>query len=77
MGQRKRSSEIRGKGKKAGARKISQVDKDIWKKQSERIPTRKLWDHIMDIKERFVPRKRKVYLLSREKREEVREFIKE
>ena len=29
LGQRGRSSEIRGKGKKAGARKISQVDKDI------------------------------------------------
>ena len=31
MGQRGRSSEIRDRGKKAGTRKISQVDKDIWK----------------------------------------------
>ena len=38
--------------------------------------TRKIWDHAIDMKERFVPRKRKVYLLSREKREEVQEFIK-
>jgi len=30
LGQRGRSSEIRGRGKKAGARKISQVNKDIW-----------------------------------------------
>jgi len=29
------------------------------------------------VKEGFVPRKGKVYLLSREEREEVREFIKE
>ena len=39
------------------------------------MPTRKLWDHAIDIKEGFVPRKGKVYLLSREEREEVREFI--
>ena len=46
------------------------------KKQSERMPTRNLWDHAIDVKERFVPRKRKVYLLSREEREEIREFVK-
>ena len=51
--------------------------KVFWKKQSERIPTRKVWDHMIDMKEGFVPRKGKVYLLSREEREEVREFIKE
>ena len=47
------------------------------KKQSERMPTRKLWDHTIDIKEGFVLRKGKVYPLSREEREEVREFVKE
>ena len=47
------------------------------KKQSERMPTRKLWDHAIDVKEGFVPRKGKVYSLSREEREEVREFVKE
>ena len=47
------------------------------KKQSERIPIRKLWDHVIDVKEEFVPRKGKVYSLSREEREEVREFVKE
>ena len=47
------------------------------KKQLERIPTRKVWDHVIDVKEGFVLRKGKVYLLSREEREEVREFIKE
>ena len=47
------------------------------KKQSERMPTRKLWDHMIEVKEGFMPRKGKVYPLSREKREEVREFVKE
>ena len=47
------------------------------KKQSERMPTRKVQDHAIDIKEGFILRKGKVYLLSREEREEVREFIKE
>jgi len=47
------------------------------KKQSERMPTRKLWDHVIDVNEGFMPRKGKVYPLSREEREEVREFVKE
>jgi len=36
---------------------------------------RKIWDHTIDIKEGFVPRKGKVYPLLREEREEVHEFI--
>ena len=45
------------------------------KKQLERMLTRKVWDYAMEVKERFVLRKGKVYLLSREEREEVSEFI--
>ena len=41
------------------------------------MPTRKLFDHIIDMKEGFVLRKEKIYLLSREEREEVHEFISE
>ena len=41
------------------------------------MPTRKVWNHVIEVKEGFVPRKGKVYLLSREEREEVREFIRE
>ena len=41
------------------------------------MPTRKLWDHVIELKEEFVPKKGKVYLLSREEREKVREFIAE
>jgi len=38
------------------------------------MPMRKMWDHAIDVKEGFVLRKGKVYLLLREEREEVREF---
>ena len=41
------------------------------------MPTRRVWDHVIDIKKGFVLRKGKVYPLSREEREEVREFVKE
>ena len=47
------------------------------KKQSERMPTRKLWDHIIDVREGFMLKKGKVYPLSREEREEVRESREE
>jgi len=47
------------------------------KKQSERMLVRKIWDHAIDVREGFIPRKGKIYPLLREVREEVREFIKE
>ena len=36
---------------------------------------RKVWDHVIDMKKGFVLRKGKVYPLSREEREKIREFI--
>ena len=45
------------------------------KKTSKRMPTRKAWDHMIDLKKGFTPRKEKVYSLSREEKEEIREFI--
>ena len=47
------------------------------KKQSEWMSTRKVWDYVIETKEVFVPRKGKVYPLSREEREKVHEFIQE
>ena len=47
------------------------------KKASKRMLTRKLWNHAIDIKKVFVPRKGKMYSLSREEREEVCKFIVE
>jgi len=46
------------------------------KKESERMLMRKAWDHAIDLREGFVPKKRKIYLLSRVEREEVQEFVK-
>ena len=63
--------------KKLVPEKFHEWIKVFGKKQSERMPIRKLWDHAIDVKEGFVSRKGKVYLLSREEREEVREFVKE
>jgi len=39
--------------------------------------TRKLWDHVIHIKEGFVLKKGKMYLLLREEKEEVCKFISE
>ena len=64
------------KAKKIVPEKYHQWIKVFGKKQSERMLTRKVQDHIIDVKKGFVPRKGKVYLLLREEKEEVREFIK-
>ena len=63
--------------KKLVLEKFHKQIKVFGKKQSERISTRKIWDHTIKLKEGFVPKKEKVYLLSREEREEEREFISE
>ena len=47
------------------------------KKVSERMLIRKMQDYTIDLKKRFVPRKEKIYLLSREEREKVQKFIQE
>jgi len=39
------------------------------------MPTRKPWDYAIELREGFVPKKEKVYLLSREEREEVQAFV--
>ena len=41
------------------------------------MPTRKVWDYAIEMKEGFVPRKEKIYPLLKEEREEVREFVRE
>ena len=51
-----------------------------WKKvfgkiESEKMLTRKIWDHAIDLKETFKPQKRRIYPLSKNKREEVQSFI--
>jgi len=60
------------------------VPKRFWKwkkvfgkKESERMPVQKTWDHAIELKEGFTPRKGKVYSLLREKKEEVQKFIED
>jgi len=53
-----------------------------WKKvfgkaELERMPVRKPWDHAIELKEGFVPRKGKVYSLFRDEREEVQVFVED
>ena len=38
---------------------------------------RKIWDHAIDLKKIFKPKKRRIYPLSRNKREEVQNFIED
>jgi len=47
------------------------------KVESERMPTRKIWDHAIDLKEMFKPRKGRIYPLSKDEREEVQKFVKD
>ena len=47
------------------------------KVESERMLTRKIWDHAIDLKEIFKPRKERIYPLSRNEREEVQNFIED
>jgi len=47
------------------------------KKKSERMPVQKTWDHAIELKERFILKKGKVYSLSREEREEVQVFVED
>ena len=45
------------------------------KVESEQIPTRKSWDHVIDLKEDFILRKGRIYPLSRTEKEEVQVFV--
>ena len=43
--------------------------------EPERIPTRKIWDHAIDLKETFKLRKGRIYSLFKDEREEVQKFV--
>jgi len=47
------------------------------KVESERMPVREPWDYAINLRKNFVPRKERTYLISREEKEEVREFVEE
>jgi len=58
-------------------RKFWKWKKVFGKKESERMPVRKAWDHAIELKEGFMPKKGRVYSLSREEREEVQAFVED
>ena len=70
-------AKLEAEAKKLVPDKFYKWIKVFGKKQSERMPTRKIWDHVINMKKGFVLRKGKVYLLSREEREKVCKFINE
>jgi len=47
------------------------------KVESERMLARKVWDHAINLREEFKASKARVYLLSRNKRDEVQKFVNE
>ena len=63
--------------KKLVSRRFWKWKKVFGKKELERVPVRKAWDHAIELKEGFTPKKGKVYSLSREKREEVQTFVED
>jgi len=47
------------------------------KVESERMPVRKVWDHMIDLNDDFKASKARVYPLSRNEKEEVQKFVDE
>jgi len=41
------------------------------------MPVQKTWNHVIELKKGFTPKKGKVYLLSRVEREEVQVFVED
>ena len=58
-------------------RKFLKWKKVFGKVESEKMPTRKVWDHAIDLKETFKPQKKRIYPLSKNKREEVQNFVED
>ena len=77
MGKKEEAVKYKEKAKKLVSQRFYKWIPVFGKKVSERMLTKKLWDYTIEVKEVFVLRKGKVYLLSREKREEMHKFIEE
>jgi len=56
-------------------RKFLKWRKVFGKVESERMLTRKIWDHTIDLKKMFKPQKGRIYPLSKDGREEVQKFV--
>ena len=47
------------------------------KVESKRMLVRKPWDHVINLRKDFIPRKKRVYLMLRKEKKEMREFVEE
>ena len=63
--------------KKMVPKKFLKWRKVFGKVESERMPTRKTWDHAIDLKEMFKPQKGRIYPLSKNEKEEVQNFVED
>jgi len=63
--------------KRLVSRKFWKWRKVFGKRESKRMPVWKTWDHAIELKEGFTPKKEKVYSLLREEREKVQTFVKD
>ena len=43
----------------------------------ERMPVRKSWNYAINLRENFVPRKGRIYLMLRKEKEKIKEFVEE
>jgi len=58
-------------------RKFLKWRKVFGKVNSERMLTRKVWDHAIDLKKTFKPQKERIYPLSKNEREKVQNFVED
>ena len=63
--------------KKIVPQKFLKWRKIFGKIESEKMLTRKIWDYTIDLKEVLKSRKGRIYLLSKNEREEVQNFVKD
>ena len=76
-GKEKEMEEDHRKIKKMVPKKFLKWKKVFGKVESERMLTRKIWDHAIDLKEIFKPQKGKIYPLSKNEREKVQNFVED
>jgi len=69
--------EDHGKIEELVPRKFLKWRKVFGKVESERMPTRKVWDHAINLKKTFKPQKGRIYSLSKNKREEIQNFVED
>ena len=60
--ERRKLKQTIGKLRRWFLKRFLKWKKVFWKVESERMPTRKIWDHAIDLKETFKLQKRRILL---------------